>query len=373
MRCSNHFSAQYIPRIFFAFSFVLLALCFFRVADAQAWFQDTTYIFSQNIGTGALTALSAQNVTQTKATITGKVDHNTPGFAIYLDLHQAGDFTDHFVPQVKNDGTFSYQLTGLTPAYTYHFIAVDAFDGRTALSAMNSFVTPPVSANIYVSKIEDKNATIQATITEGAKNPKIIYGTKFGSLGNPTAMTSSNGVYTAQIGGLTADTNYYYQLEGDSYTSSGVQVYYSGVLSFMTLPTPSGPAPAVPTVPDSNSSSTSLTSSSYNGGALVHCGLGGPLNDNGTQACGFKDLMELANRIIDFLIFVVAPIIAVVIILYGGFLILTAAGSTENIGKAKSMMTKAVIGLVIAMAAWLLVKSILVSMGVDTSVFPVFY
>ena len=60
---------------------------------------------------------------------------------------------------------------------------------------------------------------------------------------------------------------------------------------------------------------------------LVTCGQDGPLNANGTQACGFPQLIQMLSNIIDFLIFTVAPMISVCVILYGGFLYLTSLGS----------------------------------------------
>jgi hypothetical protein len=48
-------------------------------------------------------------------------------------------------------------------------------------------------------------------------------------------------------------------------------------------------------------------------------------------------------------------IIAVVIILYGGFVWLTAAGNEEKVSRAKKIITAAVIGLIIILAAYLIV------------------
>lgn len=349
-------------------------LAIFSVATAQTGTYTNPFIippmFSQNIGTGALTEIVASDITQTTATIVGKTAKNTPPFIVYFDLKQAGTFDDKFTPQVKSDGTFSYKITGLTPAYSYHFVAIRTSDNRTRLSAMNSFVTPEVSAKLYVSKLDDKSATIQATITEGAKNPAIIYGEKFGNLGNPVSMKLVNGVYSADISGLKENTNYFYQLQGDSYDSTSKKLAYSPALSFSTYPKKETPPPAP--VFDSTGSGT-VNPISYDGKALVQCGQGNPLLPSGKQACGFQQFLELISRIIVFLLFLVAPIIAVVVILYGGLLILTAGGNTENIGKAKGMMWKVVVGLVIAMGAWLLIKAILVALNVDTNVFPVFY
>ncbi len=91
------------------------------------------------------------------------------------------------------------------------------------------------------------------------------------------------------------------------------------------------------------------------------------------RACTFSDLITLAKNIIDFLIFIAAPIIAMFIILWGGFLILTAGGSTEQVSEAKKLFWKALTGLLIAMCAWIIVKTILVLLGYNTDIFPAFY
>lgn len=45
-------------------------------------------------------------------------------------------------------------------------------------------------------------------------------------------------------------------------------------------------------------------------------------------------------------------IIAVVIILFGGFKWMTAGGNDEKVGEARKLMTQGIIGLVIILAAW---------------------
>jgi hypothetical protein len=45
-------------------------------------------------------------------------------------------------------------------------------------------------------------------------------------------------------------------------------------------------------------------------------------------------------------------LIAVIIILYGGFLWMTAAGNEEKVGKAKQTITAGLIGLIIILSAW---------------------
>lgn len=45
-------------------------------------------------------------------------------------------------------------------------------------------------------------------------------------------------------------------------------------------------------------------------------------------------------------------IIAVVIILFGGFKWMTAGGNDEKVGEARKLMTQGIVGLIIILAAW---------------------
>ncbi|MCU0679461.1 MAG: hypothetical protein MUC28_03405 [Planctomycetes bacterium] len=51
-------------------------------------------------------------------------------------------------------------------------------------------------------------------------------------------------------------------------------------------------------------------------------------------------------------------IIAVIIVLYGGFVWLTAAGNEDRVGKAKKIITAAVIGLIIILSSFLIIDFI---------------
>ncbi len=56
---------------------------------------------------------------------------------------------------------------------------------------------------------------------------------------------------------------------------------------------------------------------------------------------------QVINVALGFLAFV-----AVILILYGGFLWMTAAGNEDRVEQAKKLLTAAIIGLVIILAAW---------------------
>ena len=83
--------------------------------------------------------------------------------------------------------------------------------------------------------------------------------------------------------------------------------------------------------------------------AIVPCGPG-----TATATCTFCHLLELGQEIIDFLIMLSFPIAAGIIV-FGGIAIMTSAGSPDKINYGKNAIKKALIGLVIILASWMLV------------------
>ena len=79
--------------------------------------------------------------------------------------------------------------------------------------------------------------------------------------------------------------------------------------------------------------------------------------------CDFKAFMTLINKVINFIFVYMALPIAAIMFAFAGFLMVSSGGSTESRTKAKSIFTNAVIGLVLAAAAWLIIKTILVIAG----------
>jgi len=65
---------------------------------------------------------------------------------------------------------------------------------------------------------------------------------------------------------------------------------------------------------------------------------------------GTESFIDLINRVIDFLLKVAVPLAALVI-LYAGFLFLTAGGNEERVKSAKRAFLWAVVGIIILMIA----------------------
>ena len=97
-------------------------------------------------------------------------------------------------------------------------------------------------------------------------------------------------------------------------------------------------------------------------GGLVPCGR--MCDDPNTDICECDPctlchLFVLFKRIVDFLAKDVLFPLAVLIIVIGGVMFLTAAGSPERINAAKKILTSTVIGLAIIFLSWLIVNTII--------------
>ncbi len=79
------------------------------------------------------------------------------------------------------------------------------------------------------------------------------------------------------------------------------------------------------------------------------------IEDIGSQVgLGTADLKDSVINIIQWILGILA-LVAVVMIIYGGFTWMTAAGNEDRIEKAKKIISAAVIGLIVILLAWAIV------------------
>ncbi|MFH1173454.1 MAG: hypothetical protein V1692_02905 [bacterium] len=83
---------------------------------------------------------------------------------------------------------------------------------------------------------------------------------------------------------------------------------------------------------------------------------------NDTIGLGNEEPGIIVSRIINVVLGFLG-IIAVVIILYGGFVWMTAAGNEEKVGTARKIIIAGIIGLAIVLAAWGIAKFVLQQLG----------
>ena len=87
-------------------------------------------------------------------------------------------------------------------------------------------------------------------------------------------------------------------------------------------------------------------------------GLGGTQTCNVEGPCTFCDGLKVVFNIVEMLMLVIVPL-AVIVIVYGGVRLITAGGSEASVKTGKDAITNAVIGIVIALAAWVIVNETL--------------
>jgi hypothetical protein len=87
-------------------------------------------------------------------------------------------------------------------------------------------------------------------------------------------------------------------------------------------------------------------------GGLVPCG--GQTGD----PCNTNDVVGFANSLIDYLIKALG-VIAVIVMVYAGFKLVVSAGNESEWGKAKELFTNVIIGIILILAAWLIVDTVL--------------
>ena len=88
-----------------------------------------------------------------------------------------------------------------------------------------------------------------------------------------------------------------------------------------------------------------------------------PVTHGYKDPCDFNMIMALVNKVINFLLFVIATPLFALILVYVGWLYISSMGNPENITKTKTILKNALLGFVIALAAWLIIKTILLSLG----------
>ena len=88
-----------------------------------------------------------------------------------------------------------------------------------------------------------------------------------------------------------------------------------------------------------------------------------PCDGSTSSPCDFDALIVLAGNIIQFLIVAVALPLAAISFAWAGIKLMTARGNENTIREAKAIFWYVLIGLIVVLAAWLLVYAILDGLG----------
>lgn len=79
--------------------------------------------------------------------------------------------------------------------------------------------------------------------------------------------------------------------------------------------------------------------------------------------CNFEKLLLAVNKIIRFIVFVIGIPIVTLVFAYAGFLMVTSGGNPSKKDEAKSLIGNAVVGLIVLLGAWIIVRTVLVVFG----------
>lgn len=104
--------------------------------------------------------------------------------------------------------------------------------------------------------------------------------------------------------------------------------------------------------------------------AVPSGGLVPPECQNGFN-CDFNSLLTLVNNVVNFILILSFPVLAVVIA-WVGFLFLSSGGDSGRRSKAKQVLMKTIIGFIVLLAAWLIIKGILLGLGYQGDLLTIF-
>lgn len=97
---------------------------------------------------------------------------------------------------------------------------------------------------------------------------------------------------------------------------------------------------------------------------FVQCG--NDLGPDSTSDCTFQDIFSTIGRAANFLIRM-AGIIAVAMIVVGGFMMVLSAGDSGRLTTGKNFVKNAIFGLILVLVSFLIVNSLLLLLGVSDS------
>jgi hypothetical protein len=93
---------------------------------------------------------------------------------------------------------------------------------------------------------------------------------------------------------------------------------------------------------------------------LVHCG------NEGQDPCTLNDLFIMIGNVINFLLTTILIPLAVLFITLAGITMLTSAGNPNKFEQGKRMITYAAVGVLVALLAWGIIKTIITVLQGET-------
>ncbi len=174
-----------------------------------------------------------------------------------------------------------------------------------------------------------------------------------------TVLVGSNDRFSINLTGLAYNQDYYLTLVNDR---SDLFLDDSTLLNFNDTNSSNGTTPGNGSTNGGLLNPGQLTTTQSFASGLITC-------DGVDTECNFEKLILMINRVINFFIYIIAGPIIALSFAYAGFLMVTSGGNPSKKDEAKSIVGKALVGFIFLLAAWLIVKTILVVFGYSGPLF----
>jgi hypothetical protein len=288
--------------------------------------EKATSVVFNGIETTTLTSYGAEKITVTvpEGALSGKITIKSP---LMSDAVSPNDFI------VKGSTTNNVSSTLTTSNITSNSVTVTA----TGLTIGSTYRLNIFNGSNVLKSNWDLNSVSSSTITT-------------------TSPTTSP---------LSTDTSYIVKIsDGTKYiASANFNTISESSAGAVTDPAPTNQPPSnSDTNYDSNNGGSTNSSVKFSGLVPI-CNTIVDNNGGFKDPCDFNVLLAGVNKLINFVLITLATPLFVLIIIYVAWLYLSDMGSAENVTKAKKILKNAIVGYIIALAAWLIVKTILSTIG----------
>jgi uncharacterized protein (TIGR02145 family) len=241
--------------------------------------------FTTNPVTGAVvTTTAVSSITSTTAVSGGNVTADGGGTITARGVCWATtanpDITKSKTTDGTGTGTFTSNLTGLTPGTLYHVRAYATNSSGTAYGADVQFTTAAVVPTVTTAAITNPTQTTATTggnVTANGGAAVTARGVCYGTSQNPTIAGprtsdgTGDGAFTSNLTGLTPGTTYYVR----AYATNSAGTAYGDERSFVTV------AIQMPTVTTAAVTPGSITNNAATGGGNVTADGGGTITARG--------------------------------------------------------------------------------------------
>ncbi len=317
----------------------------------------------KNIANAVGEKLTTTDITSSSVLVTFTAPNKnstTPPYTVYLDDKLNG-YTNPTKNQYKtiessaisSMGVANLNFTGLDPSTEY----ILSLEHNSTKIIQTNFTTRVKETYGKITNIVPSSAKVGETVTIYGDNLTGVSGITFNGVSAIPSTNNATEIVVKIPEGATT---------GNVFIRFANFTEISSPTPFTVTPT-SGTSTGTGTGTGTGSGTYTGTSTSGKPivwhGLVPECNTGKIVDGAYENACDFNMVMAIINKVINFLLVTMATPLFALIIIYAGWLYLSDMGSSENITKAKKIIKNALIGYVIALAAWLIVKTILTSLG----------